>query len=278
MRVCPKRGKFNCRQHAVLGSFRACCLLCVRTSSGRPSSSTRRSSGPPRKISRPASVWRAPGSAVTRTAPVPFTRSATVSCSSSIPRCPRRTASPRSGCWITSTAGCPSPRPSSLPTASTRTAGRYVLMSQLAGSAQVQLAGAGVVGPHAEHDVARQPRLRRGGNQGREQRGPDAGSAASNLPAAGRSAAAGVSSGPRGTLRADHRSVGKADRGPASDEGMVGEREPRRHLLVDIDAQARSARPRRPRRQRSSATVAPAVSCAGIRCAGRAGATQGSSG
>src|SRR5207244_4180572 len=27
------------------------------------------------------------------------------------------------GCWITSTAGCPSPRPNSLPTASTRTAG-----------------------------------------------------------------------------------------------------------------------------------------------------------
>ena len=59
--VGPARGKFNCRQHAALGSFRACCPLCVRTRSGRPSSSTRRSSGPPRKTSRLASAWRAPG-------------------------------------------------------------------------------------------------------------------------------------------------------------------------------------------------------------------------
>jgi hypothetical protein len=41
----PDAWKFDCGQRAALGSFRACCPLCVRTRSGRPSSGTRRSSG-----------------------------------------------------------------------------------------------------------------------------------------------------------------------------------------------------------------------------------------
>ena len=117
------RAKFNCGQHPALVSLRACCPLCARTRSGRRLSGTSRSSGPPRKTSRPASAWRARGCAVTRTAPGPFTRSAATGSSSSTPRCPRPTASPRPACWNTCTAGCPSPRPSSWPAASTRTAG-----------------------------------------------------------------------------------------------------------------------------------------------------------
>ena len=36
----PGPRKFNCTRYSALGSFRACCLLCAPTRSGRPSSST----------------------------------------------------------------------------------------------------------------------------------------------------------------------------------------------------------------------------------------------